>query len=57
MLDSPPGDDDVFCSALLAHSLKKFCAYIKFPIKIIIQLRGGWVRSDLIVVIENWPEN
>ena len=56
MLDSPPGDD-IFYSALLAHSLKKFCAYIKFPIKIIIQLRGGWVRSDLIVVIENWPEN
>ena len=38
-------------------NVRKFCAYIKFPIKIIIQLRGGWVRSDLIVVIENWPEN
>ena len=51
---------DVDVTVFVTWSLidvRKFCAYIKFPIKIIIQLRGGWVRSNLIVVIENWPEN
>ena len=55
MLDSPLGEN-VFCLALLAHSLKKFCAYIRLPIELLSNWEGGGVTWLDCVIIVGWPK-